>query len=92
MCHRTWAAMTAIAAVKRRRPCNYEQGQRSYERPLMQGDRIRVKEPHYQPRRQKNECHKLVTEITLWLSNDKEFGRNQNPPKNPRTSLPPFVA
>lgn len=70
MCHRTWAAMAAIAAVKRWWLCNYEQGQRSFERPLMQGDRIRVKEPNYQPERQINERYKLVTRINFWLSED----------------------
>lgn len=40
--------MTVTAALKRRCLCNYEQGQRSFERPLVQGDRIWVKGPNYQ--------------------------------------------
>lgn len=40
VCHWTWAAMTAIAAVKKWWLCNYEQGQRSFQWPLMQGDRM----------------------------------------------------
>lgn len=78
MCHRTWAAMSAIAAVKRWWLCNYEQGQRSFERPLMQGDRMRVKEPNYQPEQQINEHLILVTRINFWLSEDEEFHRNLN--------------
>lgn len=38
--------MAATAALKRWWLCNYEQGQRSFERPLVQGDRI--KGPNYQ--------------------------------------------
>lgn len=78
MCHRTWAAMTAIAAVKRRWLCNYEQGQRSFEWPLMQGDRMWVKEPNYQPERRINERYILVTRIHFWLSEDEVVYCNLN--------------
>lgn len=52
VCHRT--AMTATAALKRWWLCNYEQGQRSFERPLVQGDRIWIKGPNYQSKREIN--------------------------------------
>lgn len=40
--------MTAAAALKRWWLCNYVEGQRSFERPLKQGDRIWVKGTNYQ--------------------------------------------
>lgn len=76
MCHRTWAAMTAVAAVKRCWLCNDEQGQRSFEWPLMRGDRMWVKRPHYQRERRINERYILATRIHFRLSEDKVFYPN----------------
>ena len=71
MCHRTWAAMTATAAVKRWWLCNYEQGQRSSEWPLTQDDSMWVKEQNYQPKLQVSERYILVTRANSRLGENR---------------------
>lgn len=71
--------------------CNYEQGQRSFQWPLMRGDRMWVKEPNYHPERWMNERCTLVTR----LKSLPEWRRSVFIvilTKNCYTSLPHFVA